>query len=75
MLAKDIKNLPFVLHYQGSVNNWEGKTSDSMEEIIKKGYCEVYPAYSCSKSHSQTQYKKCNVTYVPLHRIYSLHHK
>lgn len=71
MNVKEIKKLPFVLHYEGEVKLWTGRTNDTMQEIIAKGYCEVYPAHSSGDSYVST-YKKCSASFIPLHRIVAL---
>lgn len=69
MEISKIKMLFYVIRWQSSIDQiWTGRTNDSIESIIKKGYAVVYPA----RNHDGSVLKDTEPDYIPLHQIFSI---
>ena len=58
-LIREIKSLKYVVTtYTNDGTPWVGRTNDSMEDVIKKGFVTAYLADWYNKKKSRYEYKK-----------------
>ncbi len=69
LTAKEIRNLPYTVISE-QLPYGQGKSDDSMETIVKRGYAIVYPVDS--KFNGKVRYRQCTPFFIPLAQVLRL---
>lgn len=67
--AKEIKDMPYTVISE-QLPYGQGKSDDSMEIIVKRGFATVYPVNS--KYKNRNRYRQCTPFFIPLAQVLRL---
>ena len=67
--AKEIKDMPYTVISE-QLPYGQGKSDDSMEVIVKRGYATVYPIEI--KHNNVKRYRQCTPFFIPLAQVLRL---